>query len=133
MPSFGRASKKHRNTLHSDLKEIVDEAIKHIDFSIIWGYRNKKEQTKAFKGKFSDKPWPESLHNKRPSDAMDLLPYPKGYKTTHLGWIKLAAHIMKAAKKKGKKVRWGGFFLRYRNGKYKLFFDAGHFQLVKED
>jgi hypothetical protein len=38
MPTFGRASKAALATIDKELQDVLKEAIKHIDFSIVWGH-----------------------------------------------------------------------------------------------
>ena len=79
MPSFGKASLKHYDTLHPDLQKICKEVINDFDFSIICGYRNEEDQNKAFKDGRSNAKFGESLHNEYPSKAVDVIPYPTGF------------------------------------------------------
>jgi len=74
--SFGINSKKHLETLHPKLQEVLLEAIKYVDFSITCGFRNKAEQDKAVANGNSKTPWPTSKHNTTPSLAVDVAPYP---------------------------------------------------------
>lgn len=64
------------NTLHPDLQLLLTEAIKYYDFKIIEGFRGKVKQEKAFKSGNSKARWLESLHNHKPSRAVDIAPWP---------------------------------------------------------
>lgn len=59
-----------------DVQRIVQEAIKEIDFTVICGHRDKKNQTMAYYSKASDHGWPNSQHNSFPSKAFDFIPCP---------------------------------------------------------
>ena len=135
MPSFGTKSKRHRKTLDPKLQEIVDEAIKIFDFSIICGHRNKEDQNKAFEKKRSKLRWPKSRHNSMPSKAVDIGPYDPSVKNVdwfnHKRFIWLAGIIMAIAHTKDIKIRWGGdwnsnTFMRDEN-----FLDMAHFELME--
>ncbi len=76
MPSFGKESQKHFDTLHPDLQRVLGEAIKYVDFSITCGFRNEADQNKAFAEGKSKLKWPNGEHNKMPSRAVDVAPYP---------------------------------------------------------
>ena len=76
MPSFGAASKRHLATLDPQLQRLMNEAIKHVDFSITCGFRNQADQDKAFAEGYSKVKWPDGMHNKNPSRAVDIAPYP---------------------------------------------------------
>jgi hypothetical protein len=76
MPSFGAESKRHLATLDPQLQRLMNEAIKHIDFSITCGYRGKEDQDKAYREGKSKVQWPNGKHNTNPSKAVDIAPYP---------------------------------------------------------
>jgi hypothetical protein len=76
MPKFGTSSLTQRATLHPDLKRLVDEVIKHVDFSITCGYRNQADQDAAVAKGLSQVKFPNGKHNTLPSKAMDVAPYP---------------------------------------------------------
>lgn len=76
MPSFGVESKRHLATLDPQLQRLMNEAIKYIDFSITCGFRNQVDQHKAFVEGKSKLDWPNGEHNKNPSRAVDVAPYP---------------------------------------------------------
>ena len=78
MPSFGAESKRHLATLDPQLQRLMNEAIKHIDFSITCGFRNQADQDKAFAEGYSKVKWPNGEHNKNPSRAVDVAPYSNG-------------------------------------------------------
>ena len=126
MPSFGKQSINNRNTLHPLLRDILDEAILEYDFSIICGYRDREEQTAAFKSGNSKAEWPLSNHNSWLSLAVDVAPYYKN--RPHIRWKEhneffyLAGLIMAIAKAKGIKIRWGG--------RFKSIFDPAHFEIL---
>jgi len=120
MPSFSKRSTDNLATCHRDLQKVAHEAIKHFDFTVICGHRGKAEQQKAFKDKKSKLQWPNSLHNKLPSMAMDCTPYPLDW--TDKASFHAMAHAMKAAAiTVGVKIKWGG--------DWKDFFDGPHFEL----
>lgn len=131
MNKFSEVSKRRRGTLHPDLQMIVDEALEIMDFSISCGYRDEAAQDKACSAGRSKKRWPKSKHNKKPSKAVDVVPYPVEWPDKDNQTIKeyarrlgrfhlLAGIIMGIAHKKGIKMRWGGTF---------SFGDYGHHEL----
>lgn len=128
MPKFGSNSRMILSTCHGDLQVVMEEAIRHYDFSVKCGHRGEAEQNKAFDNKASKVKWPNSNHNKQPSMAVDIYPYPfhseyweKAYKGV---WYEQACHVLAAASKLGIKVKWGGHF--------NSLFDGPHFELIKE-
>lgn len=47
-----------------------------MDHSLLVGYRGEKDQAAAFDSGNSKVEWPDSYHNRRPSMAVDVPPYP---------------------------------------------------------
>ncbi len=128
MPKFGTRSKSKLETCHKDLQQILNIAIKEFDFSVIEGERNEERQNEAYEKGFSQVKYPDSKHNSKPSNAVDIYPYPfkdeywldgKDRKP-HKIWYEMAIHIVSAASLLGIPIKWGGTF--------KKFFDGPHFQ-----
>lgn len=78
MPSFGKQSLENLASCHTDLQRILNEAIKHVDFTVTCGHRNKADQDKAVAEGNSEIKWPNGEHNKMPSRAVDVAPYANG-------------------------------------------------------
>ena len=76
MPKFSNASKQRLATCHPDLQAVCNELIKQYDFSVLCGRRGEKEQNEAYKKGTSNVRFPNSAHNKTPSLAVDIAPYP---------------------------------------------------------
>lgn len=107
MHKFGKVSKLRLATCHPDLQVLMNEAIKYIDFSVLCGHRTEREQNRALASGTSTKKWPESKHNKLPSLAVDIAPYPVDWEDT-ARFARLAGYIERIADEKGIKIRWGG-------------------------
>ena len=107
MYSFGSTSQERLEQLDIRLQDILKEAIKFYDFTIITGYRNKEEQDKMFNERKSKLKYPKSKHNQNPSKAVDIAPYPIDWNDTNR-FVYLAAIIQYIAFSKGVKIRWGG-------------------------
>lgn len=108
MPSFGQESLNRKRQLHPKLQEILDEGIKHQDFTIVCGFRGRKEQELAFSLGNSKKHWPESKHNRLPAVAADLCPYKKGLQWKNReGFYYLMGLLRGIAISKGIKIRLG--------------------------
>ncbi len=73
---FGTTSRQRLETCHPKLREILEEAIKYIDFSVICGTRDKTAQDKAVEDGASKVEYPNSRHNTSPSMAVDIAPWP---------------------------------------------------------
>lgn len=110
MPVFGDRSLRELDTLHPALQEILREAIKVYDFIVLEGHRGEEAQNKAFREGKSKIKWPDGKHNKNPSHAADIAPYPIDWDSKHAAkkFAFLAGLVTGIAHSKGYSVRWGG-------------------------
>ncbi len=127
MPKFGKKSLKNLKQLHPDLQVVLKIAIKYYDFSIICGTRGKTAQNKAFKDGFSGLMYPKSKHNKKPSHAVDIAPYPIDWEDEENfaylgGFIIGIAEICYNMGVIEHKIKWGG---NWKNA------DRPHFEIYK--
>jgi peptidoglycan L-alanyl-D-glutamate endopeptidase CwlK len=136
MPKFSPISFTRLSTCHPDLQALFYEVIKTFDCMILEGYRNENDQDKAFMDGKSQLPWPNSKHNKSPSMAVDVTPYPLNFfNTTRLYWF--AGYVMAIAQKlkdEGKithSVRCGADWDNDMDITDQTFNDVSHFELVE--
>ena len=107
--SWSSNSQKVYDTLDCRLQRMCDNLLKYMDVSLICGHRTEEEQN-ALYPRFTRVRWPNSKHNKRPSLAVDLQPYP--YPNTEndlragLGYMAGLCYII--AERDGFSIRWGG-------------------------
>ena len=131
MPSFGTESRKHLATLHPDLQKVLVEAIKYVDFSITCGFRDQLAQDRAFAEGKSKLKWPNGEHNKMPSMAVDVAPYPLNWNDAE-AFTLLAGIIYGIACTLGVKLRigadWDGDFNTLEHS----FKDRPHLELKGE-
>ena len=129
MPRFGNRSTRELNTLHPDLKEVLNEAIKYFDFSVLEGHRNEDRQNLMLREGKSQLAYPKGKHNKVPSEAVDLAPYPIDWNNANRFYF-LCGFILGIAKQKGIELRYGGDW----DGDFELtdnnFDDIGHLELL---
>lgn len=109
MAKFGKTSLKRLQDLDSDLREILEEAIKIMDFSVLCTFRTKEAQNKAFNEGKSKLQYPESNHNTKPSLAVDVAPYPIDWEDLNR-FERLCGIIEGIALMKGIKIRMGRDF-----------------------
>ena len=128
MPKFGRTSRKRLDSCHEDIREVFNEVVKHYDCSIVCGYRGEKEQNQAYDKGNSKVKYPKGRHNKFPSNAVDVAPYPIDWADRD-GFILFAGFVLGVASQKGINLRWGGDW----DGDFDLsdnqFDDLVHFEL----
>ncbi len=117
---FSESSQEKLSTCHPFLQEVCNELIKHVDFTVLCGYRDKIAQDEAFTKGASKFKFPNSKHNISPSLAVDLAPYPIDW-NDHVKFANLAKLFKQIAEHKGIHVVWGG--------DWKEFKDLVHFQL----
>ena len=132
MPSFSRKSADRLGTCDADLILVATSAIEVVDFSIIWGYRGEEDQMVAYKTGRSNAKWPQSRHNRMPSEAFDFLPYPfdqEDWKDIKR-FTYVAGIIMGCAQALGVKLTYGGDWLHNGMEEQKKPFDYGHIQLI---
>ena len=111
---------------HPDLQVLAEEVSRHIDYMVVWGYRNKGEQDKAFAAN-NGVAWPTSKHNHLAkkligdklemvpeSLAIDVAPLPLDWKNTDrfcvlLGVFLACSSIMQIPIRLGPSVRKGDY------------------------
>jgi len=107
---------------------LFNDVIQFVDCSIICGYRNERDQNEAYDKGFSKLRFPQSRHNKLPSEAVDAVPYPidwndiKRFQNFGKFVINRANKLFKEGKINNKIV-WGG--------NWKTFKDYPHFEIYK--
>ena len=128
MARFGRKSNKNLNTCDGDLIFLFTEVVKYFDCSVLEGHRGKKLQNKFFKEGKSKLKFPDGNHNKKPSKAVDVVPYPIDFSdrermTYFAGFVKGMAAVL------GIPIRWGGDWNSNTEVKDNNFDDLPHFEL----
>lgn len=139
MPTFSRTSADRLATAHPELQRLFNEVIKHVDCAILCGHRGELEQTEAYMNGASTKLWPYSKHNRVPSWAVDVAPYPVDWGNTGTPAQRASAiarfrmfsgFVLGVAATRGIKIRSGGDWdMDFDLGDQK-FIDLPHFELV---
>ena len=127
MPSFGAKSLEKLNTCHPDIIKVMETAIKHMDFTVLYGTRTVAEQ-QALYAQGRTKPGPivtskdgvkkKSKHNYTPSLAVDIAPWKsgKGIDWDDIDRFKeLAVVVKKAADTVGVAIQWGGDWKTFKD------------------
>lgn len=128
MYSFGSRSKERLATCHQDIQFVMNEAIRMIDFTVLCGHRTKEEQDKAYKAGRSKLQFPQSKHNKTPSLAIDVAPWPIDWHRKGRFYY-MAGIIMGIARGMGIKMRFGGDWSMDGDITDQTFNDLPHFEL----
>ena len=135
MPQFSTGSRQKLLTCHPDIQRVLEVAIRHIDFSVREGHRGQAAQNAAFAAGNSQLKWPLSKHNKKPSDAVDIDPYPVDFAESTPAierYALLAGVVMTIADQMGVRLRWGGDWNRNQDTRDEHFRDRGHFERLAE-
>lgn len=132
---FSETSKKHLSEAHIDLQILFHEVIKFIDCSVLVGYRNEVDQNLFFGTGKSEKRYPESKHNKIPSMAVDVAPYPINWDDLKRfyyfgGVVKGIAKMLLEKKYISHEIRWGGDWDGDNDLNDQNFNDLVHFELI---
>lgn len=129
MPQFSKLSEQRLSTCDARLQRLLREAIKNVDFTVIYGHRTQEDQDDAFRQGASTLRWPKSKHNKQPSLAVDIAPYPIDWSDT-ARFARLAGYIERIAEEQGVKIRWGGDWNDNYRTKDERLVDMPHIELV---
>lgn len=126
---FSQRSLKHLQTCHIDLQRLFTEVVKYYDCAVICGHRGEYEQTEAYETGKSKLKFPQSLHNKLPSLAIDVVPCPINWNNKEQ-FYHFIGFVMATATHMGIRLRsgadWDGDF----DLKDQSFMDLPHFELV---
>ena len=128
MPQFSKLSERRLAECHPSLQLLFNAVIKHYDCVILCGHRGEREQNEAFADGKSQLKWPDSKHNKKPSLAVDVVPYPVDWNDRHKLYH-FAGFVIGAAWALGIKLRWGGDWDGDRDLSDQSFNDLVHFEL----
>ena len=128
MPKFGKRSMERLNTCDEDLIALFQEVVKYFDCSVLEGHRGKDKQNKYFNEGKSKLKYPEGRHNKKPSNAVDVVPYPVDWDDREQ-MSYFAGFVKGVAYKMGIPIRWGGDWNNNNDLKDNNFDDLPHFEL----
>ena len=126
MPSYSDRSTIRLESCHEDLQLVFNEVIKFYDVTILYGHRSAREQFELFKkGRrqangvwvignkseivtYRDGTTKPSKHQKIPSVAIDIIPYPFDNDWYGAEFHYMAGVVLRIADELGIGLRWGG-------------------------
>ncbi len=130
MPRFSKQSEERLSTCDPRIQDVFRIVVKHFDCTILEGHRGEELQTKYFEQGKSKVKWPNGAHNKKPSRAVDAMPYP-------IDWDDIprlcyfAGFVVGIAAFLGIKMRWGKDWDGDRDLNDQTFNDGPHFEIVE--
>ena len=128
MPKYGRKSRERLNTCDSKLQKVFNEVIKHVDCSVLEGHRSKDRQNKLYEEEKTKVKYPHGRHNRQPSSAVDVTPYPVDWKDRERQTL-FAGFVIGVASQMGINSRWGGDWDQDFQVVDNRFDDFPHFEL----
>jgi len=122
------------NELHVDLQRLISEVEKIHPCTILVGKRGEKAQNAAFASGASKLVFPQSSHNKDPSDGVDLCPLPIPTNVKEWNDVKrfyfFGGIVVAVANRLGIKIRWGGDWDSDRDLNDQTFMDLVHYERI---
>jgi peptidoglycan LD-endopeptidase CwlK len=120
MPEFSEVSLTRLASCHADLQTLFMEVIKGVDCSILEGYRGKEAQEEAFRKGCSQLHFPNGKHNRSPSLAVDVAPYPIDWDNIERfkEFAQYVKHIIALLAQEGKissTIDWGGDWIGFKD------------------
>jgi len=128
MPKFGRKSREKLATCEKELQNLFNEVVRHFDCSVLVGYRGRNEQDTAYESGHSKVKWPNGKHNKKPSVAVDVAPYPIDWEDRER-FIYFGGFVKGCAFRMNLPLRWGGDWDSDTQLSDNKFDDLVHFEL----
>ena len=128
MPYFGKSSKKRLNTCDNKLQKVFNEVIKHVDCSVLEGHREKDRQNKLYEEGKTKVKYPDGRHNRQPSSAVDVTPYPVDWEDRERQTL-FAGFVIGVASQMNINLRWGGDWDQDFQVVDNRFDDFPHFEL----
>lgn len=133
-PRFSQSSLEQLATCHPDLQTLFKEVIKHFDCVVMEGYRGQEAQDKAYASGNSKLKYPNGKHNRLPSHAVDVSPYPIDWKKPNrmywfAGFVMGIAQMLKDQGKITHEICYGGDWDSDKDITDQTFMDLVHFQL----
>lgn len=136
MPKFSQSSQIQLATCHPELQVLFNKVIQFFDCQVLEGFRGEQDQNKAYQEGSSKLRWPNGKHNRMPSDAVDVSPYPVIWNNLarfywFSGYVLATARSLKEQAKMTRDIRYGGDWNRnYDITDEKGLRDLVHFELV---
>ncbi len=141
MPGFSSRSEAQLSGCHDDLQSLFREVVKVYDCTIDGGYRDAERQLELYRAGRSK--LKSGKHNKIPSLAVDVAPYPVIWPdqqpTVELQiaamkrFVHFAGYVKRVGEELGIVIRWGGDWDGDGDFSDQRFHDLPHYELIMEE
>ena len=129
MPVFSERSIIKLRTCDPLLVNLFLTVVAEFDCTILCGRRSQLEQDEAYHRGLSKLLFPHSRHNKTPSEAVDVVPYPIDWNDKERFYY-FAGFVKGMAAERKTPIRWGGDWDNDTDLKDQTFLDLCHFELL---
>ena len=143
MPEFSQRSLRLLSTADERLQRLFLEVVKTYDCTVLCGHRGKEEQEEAYRAGESKVLFPHSRHNRMPSLAVDVAPYPVIWPAPNQAiqemvknvgrFYLFVGYVRRAAEQMGIPIRCGADWDGDFEIKDQNWDDLPHFELVEDD
>lgn len=130
MPKFSAASRARLETCDIRLQSLFNEVIRHFDCTVLEGHRGQDAQDNAYASGKSQVKWPDGKHNRMPSKAVDVAPYPIDWNDIRRFYY-FAGFVLGVAARMQIPIRWGGDWDRDTLVNDQNFNDLVHFEVAE--
>lgn len=128
MNKWSNTSKERLEQCDERLQALAEAVLQIHDCSVLTGHRSENAQNQAYVEGYSSIQWPNSKHNKLPSLAIDLAPFPIDWENTKRFYY-FAGIVMGVAKQMNLPIRWGGDWDMDNDLDDSNFLDLVHFEI----
>lgn len=130
MSKFSQRSEQRLQECDDRLQELFHRVVDKFDCSVTCGYRGEEEQNKAFDAGMSKLKYPLSKHNKQPSMAVDVVPFPIDWKDIER-FKRFGYFVLGVAHGMGIPIRWGADWNMDMNIADESFIDLPHYEIYQ--
>ena len=131
MPRYSNRSAIKLAECDERIQRVFNRVIETIDNTILVGYRDEATQEEMYDQGRSQLQYPNSMHNKLPSRAVDVAPYPIDWNDRERFTL-FAGFVLGTAKEMGINLRWGGDWDKDWETADNSFDDLVHFELSSD-
>ena len=131
MPRYSNRSAIKLAECDERIQRVFNRVIGTIDNTRLVGYRDEATQEEMYDQGRSQLQYPNSMHNKLPSQAVDVAPYPIDWNDRERFTL-FAGFVLGTAKEMGINLRWGGDWDKDWETADNSFDDLVHFELSSD-